>query len=136
MDFIKAMITAASGLKAQSGRMRILSENIANADSTARTPDGDPYRRRIPTFEAEMQRKEGAKIVTLGRVKIDDSPFRTHFEPSHPAAGPDGYVKMPNVNTFVEAMDMRTAQRSYEANLNVIQSTRAMILRTLEILRV
>jgi flagellar basal-body rod protein FlgC len=135
MDFLKALVSAASGLKAQSGRMRVISENIANADSTARTPEGSPYRRRVPTFEAELDRTTQAQVVKLGRVRVDLSEFPTRYDPNHPAANAEGYVQTPNVNTLVEAMDMRTAQRSYEANLNVIQSTRNMISRTLDILR-
>jgi flagellar basal-body rod protein FlgC len=135
MDFLKSLVTAASGLQAQSGRMRIIAENIANADSTARSPDADPYRRQIPTFRAALDRETGTRTVELGPVRQDRGDFDLRFDPSHPAANADGYVAMPNVNRLVEAMDMRNAQRSYEANLNVVQSTRQMISRTLEILR-
>jgi len=135
MDFMKSLFVAASGLKAQSGRMRVIAENIANADSTARTPGADPYRRKIPTFEAIYDRKMQVNRVELGRVEKDRSDFNLRFNPSHPAANEDGFVKMPNVDRLVEAVDMREAQRSYEANLNVITSTRTMLARTLEILR-
>lgn len=135
MDFLKSMAIAASGLKAQAGRMRVISENIANADSTAQQPGGDPYRRKVPTFQAEVDRALEAKVVSLGRVRPDGSDFRVKYEPNHPAADPSGYVKYPNVNTLVEMTDMREAQRSYEANLNVIGATRRMIQRTLELLR-
>jgi flagellar basal-body rod protein FlgC len=135
MDFLKSMAVAASGLKAQAGRMRVISENIANADSTAQTPGGDPYRRKIPTFQAEVDRALDAKVVALGRVRGDRSDFRVKYEPTHPAADQNGYVKYPNVNSLVEMTDMREAQRSYEANLNVIGATRRMIQRTLELLR-
>lgn len=135
MDFLKSMQIAASGLRAQAGRMRVISENIANADSTAQQPGGDPYRRKIPTFQAEVDRTLDAKLVSLGRVRPDRSDFRTKYEPSHPAADQNGYVKYPNVNSVVEMTDMREAQRSYEANLNVIGATRRMIQRTLELLR-
>ena len=135
MDFLRSLVTAASGLSAQSGRMRIIAENIANADSTARAPGEDPYRRQIPTFEVALDRESGTRVVELGRVELDRSDFRTVFDPSHPAANAEGYVQMPNVNRLVEAMDMRNAQRSYEANLNVVRSTREMIARTLDILR-
>ena len=135
MDFMKSLFVAASGLKAQSGRMRVIAENIANADSTARTPNGDPYRRKIPTFEAIYDNKMKANKVELGRIETDRSDFVLRFNPSHPAANADGFVKMPNVDRLVEAVDMREAQRSYEANLNVITSTRTMLSRTLEILR-
>lgn len=135
MDFLKSLVTAASGLNAQSGRMRVIAENIANVQSTARSPDGDPYQRQIPTFRAAVDRETQSQIVELGPVRPDRSDFRLQFDPSHPAANADGYVKMPNVNRLVEAMDMRSAQRSYEANLNVVQATRQMISRTLDILR-
>ena len=135
MDFMKSLFVAASGLKAQSGRMRVIAENIANADSTGRTPNADPYRRRIPTFESIYDSKMQASKVELGRIETDRSNFKTRFNPSHPAADAEGFVKMPNVDRLVEAVDMREAQRSYEANLNVISSTRTMLARTLDILR-
>lgn len=135
MDFMKSLFVAASGLKAQSGRMRVIAENIANADSTARTPGADPYRRKIPTFEAIYDSKMQANRVEIGRVETDRSDFNLRFNPSHPAANADGFVKMPNVDRLIEAVDMREAQRSYEANLNVVSSTRTMLARTLEILR-
>lgn len=135
MDFLRTLVTAASGLQAQSGRMRVIAENIANADSTARTPGAEPYRRQIPTFRASLDRETQSRTVELGPVRPDQADFNLRFDPSHPAANGDGYVQMPNVNRLVEAMDMRNAQRSYEANLNVVQSTRQMIARTLDILR-
>lgn len=135
MDFLDSMKVAASGLRAQSGRMRIIAENIANADSTATTQGADPYRRKIPSFQAALDRETGVSLVELGNVKQDRSDFKTRFEPGHPAANEQGYVKMPNVSTLIETVDMRQAQRSYEANLNVIQSTRTMMQRTLDILR-
>ena len=135
MEFMKSLLVAATGLKAQSGRMRIIAENLANADSTARTPDQDPYRRRIPTFKAEFDRKMQANVVELGKVETDKTDFLLRFNPGHPAADADGFVKMPNVSRVVEAVDMREAQRSYQANLNVITSTRQMLARTIEILR-
>ena len=135
MDFIKSIAVAASGLRAQSGRMRVIAENIANADSTADRPGADPYRRKIPTFSRQFDRELDSSIVALGRVRPDQSTFRTKYEPGHPAADAAGLVKLPNVNALVEAVDMREAQRSYEANLNVVTATRRMISRTLEILR-
>ena len=134
MDFLKSIAIAASGLKAQSGRMRVISENIANADSTSQRPGGDPYRRKIATFSAEVDRSLEANVVGLGRIQPDRTDFRTKYEPGHPAADPRGYVKYPNVNPLIEMTDMRDAQRSYEANLNVIGATRRMIQRTLAIL--
>ena len=135
MDFLKSISVAASGLQAQSGRMRVISENIANAQSTGRTPGSDPYRRHVPTFKAHFDRELKANVVSLGRMEMDQTPFPTKYEPGHPAADAQGYVKMPNVNTLIEVADMREAQRSYEANLNVVTSTRAMMARTLDILR-
>jgi flagellar basal-body rod protein FlgC len=134
-DFTRSMGIATSGLRAQAGRMRVISENIANADSTAATPGGDPYRRKIPTFSSELDRTMEANVVKLGRVMPDTSDFRVKHEPGNPAADAEGNVKYPNVNPLVEMTDMRDAQRSYEANLNVIHATRTMIQRTLDILK-
>ena len=134
-DFSRSMGIATSGLRAQAGRMRVISENIANADSTASTAGANPYRRKVPTFSSALDRALDAKVVTLGKVASDRSDFRTKYEPSNPAADQTGYVKYPNVNPLVEMTDMRDAQRSYEANLNVIGATRRMIQRTLDILK-
>ena len=135
MDFAKSLTIAASGLRAQVGRMRIISENIANADSVSQTPGGDPYRRRIVTFSSELDRSLGANVVKLGPVETDNSDFQIKHEPGNPAANAQGDVKYPNVNTLVEMTDLRDAQRSYEANLNVITATRRMLQRTLDILK-
>jgi flagellar basal-body rod protein FlgC len=134
-DFLKTMSIAASGLRAQAGRMRIISENIANADSTAAAPGGDPYRRKVPTFNSELDRNLEARVVGMGKVGTDNSDFRTRYEPGHPSADANGNVKYPNVNSLVEMTDMRDAQRSYEANINVISATRRMLQRTLDILK-
>jgi flagellar basal-body rod protein FlgC len=134
-DFTRSMGIATSGLRAQAGRMRVISENIANADSTASTAGGDPYRRKVPTFSSTLDRTLDAKVVSLGQIKPDQSDFRVKYEPSNPAADPSGNVKYPNVNPLVEMTDLRDAQRSYEANLNVITATRRMIQRTLDILK-
>jgi flagellar basal-body rod protein FlgC len=134
-DFARSMSIATSGLRAQAGRMRVISENIANADSTAATSGGDPYRRKVPTFSSELDRSLDAKVVVLGEVIPDASAFRIRHEPSNPAADAAGNVKYPNVNSLVEMTDMRDAQRSYEANLNIIAATRRMIQRTLDILK-
>jgi flagellar basal-body rod protein FlgC len=135
MDFLKSIAIAASGLRAQAGRMRVISENVANADSSAPRAGANPYRRKIPTFRTEMDRALEARVVALGPVRPDPSDFRTKYEPGHPAADTNGYVRYPNVNSVVEMTDMRDAQRSYEANLNVIGATRRMIQRTIDILR-
>ena len=135
MDFLKSMGIAASGLRAQAGRMRVLSENIANADSTASAAGGDPYRRKIPTFTSEIDRALDARILKMGKIAQDQSNFKFKYDPSHPAADAQGNVKFPNVNSLVEMSDLKEAQRSYEANLNIVSATRRMIQRTLDILR-
>src|SRR5579884_514785 len=135
MEFLKTMAIAASGLRAQAGRMRIISENIANADSTPSTAGADPYRRKVPTFRTEVDRALGANLVELGKTQLDQSDFRIRYEPGHPAADKNGNVKYPNVNPLIELTDMREAQRSYEANINVIGATRRMLQRTIDILK-
>jgi flagellar basal-body rod protein FlgC len=135
MDFLKSIAIAASGLRAQAGRMRIISENIANADSTAANAGAEPYRRKMASFKSEMDRALDAQVVTLGRVKTDPTEFRVKHEPGHPAADENGNVRYPNVNSLVEMTDLREAQRSYEANVNVIGASRRMIQRTIEILK-
>ena len=134
-DFARSMGIAPSGLRAQAGRMRVISENLANADSTAQTAGGDPYRRKVPTFSSALDRTLDANTVTLGKIRPDSSAFRVKHDPGNPAADAAGNVKYPNVNSMVEMTDMRDAQRSYEANLNVISATRRMIQRTLDILK-
>lgn len=128
---------AASALRAQQMRMRIISENLANANSTSRTAGGDPYRRQIPVFEPTRVGDRGAQVegVKMTRVQPDNSDFRTEYEPGHPGADAQGYVKLPNVDPLIEALDMREAQRAYEANLNVIETARSMDQRTLDLLR-
>ena len=135
MDFLKSLSIAASGLRAQAGRMRVIAENIANADSTPKTAGADPYRRKIPTFQSEIDRTLDARVVSMGRLKTDASDFQSKYQPGHPAADATGHVKYPNVNSLVEMTDMREAQRSYEANINVIGATRRMIQKTIEILK-
>jgi flagellar basal-body rod protein FlgC len=135
VDFIKTLTIAASGLRAQAGRMRIISENIANADSTPSSPGANPYRRKVPTFRTELDRSLGVQLVELGKVQTDQSDFRLKYEPGHPAADKNGNVKYPNVNPLVELTDMREAQRSYEANINVVTATRRMLQRTIDILK-
>ena len=135
MDLLQTLSIAASGLRAQAGRMRIIAENLANADSTGDTPGADPYRRKMPTFTRRFDRELEATVVELGRVRPDASAFRTKIDPGHPAADGKGEVKLPNVNALIETVDMREAQRSYEANLNMVTGTRRMIARTLDIIR-
>lgn len=135
MDLMRAIGVASAGLKAQAGRMRIISENLANADSTAATPGGDPYRRKIPTLKASFDDELSAQVVSLGRVERDGSDFRTRHEPGNPMADAKGDVRLPNVDPLIEQMDMREAQRSYSANLSVLEATRGMLTRTIEALR-
>ena len=124
---------AASALRAQQARMRVIAENIANSDSTARTADGEPYRRQAPVFQPTPV--NGGQGVAMTRVAPDPSDFKLEYAPGHPAADKNGYVKLPNVDPLVETLDMKEAQRAYEANMNVIETSRAMEARTLDILR-
>jgi len=130
---LATMAVASSALRAQQGRMRVIAENLANANSTARTAGGDPYRRQVPVFQPT--KVQGAEGVQMLRVDPDKTDFKTEYEPGNPAADAKGYVKLPNVNTLVEALDMKEAQRAYEANLNVIETARSMESRTLDILK-
>ena len=134
-DFMSSLKIAASGLHAQNARMRVIAENIANADSAGKSPTEEPYRRRIPTFKAVMDEEAGGKVPQIGRLAFDQSDFSSRYEPGHPAADEKGYVKYPNVNSLIETMDMREAQRTYEANLNVVTVTRQMLGSTINILR-
>ena len=134
MDFTTSMIIAASGMRAQSDRMRVISENIANANSTSRVPGGDPYRRKIATVDSAFDRDLNATLVSPGKAVEDMSEFRKQYDPGNPAADKTGYVKLPNVNALVEIMDMREAQRSYEADLTVMDASKAMMSRTVDLL--
>lgn len=135
VDFNTSMTVAASGLKAQSERMKLIAENLANANSTASTPGGDPYRRKIPTMNANFDRELDASVVKSGKPVADQSEFKTQYDPGNPNADAKGYVKMPNVNSLVEIMDMREAQRSYEADLTVMDATKTMMSRTIDLLK-
>lgn len=135
MDLSKSMMISAAGMKAQSVRMRIISENLANADSLASTPDDEPYRRKVVSFGTELDRQLGLEQVTIDRVQFDKSEFGKRYQPGHPGADPEGYVRTPNVNTLLEVMDMKQAQRSYEANLNAIDSAKTLMMRTIDLLR-
>jgi flagellar basal-body rod protein FlgC len=126
------MAVAVSALKAQQARMRVIAENIANADSTATTATGTPYRRQTPVFQTS--KIDGANGVKLAHVIQDNSPFKLEYDPGHPAADANGYVRKPNVDGLLETMDLREAQRAYEANLNVIDTANAMDASTLGIL--
>ncbi len=134
MEFGKTLDIAASGLIAQNARIRIVAENLANADSLADTPGGEPYRRRLVTFKNELDRELGAHRVQVKDIKFDVAPFGQRYEPGHPAANAEGFVLTPNVKSLIEMMDLREAQRSYEANLRVIEVARTMLARTIELI--
>lgn len=135
MELGKAMAVSASGLKAQSTRLRVIAENIANADSIATVPGGDPYRRKLIEFGNVLDREQGVEVVSVNRIARDtQSDFRQVYDPSHPAADGNGYVKMPNVNRFIETMDMREAQRSYQANIEAIDVSRSMLRETVNLI--
>lgn len=135
MDLQQSMMISAAGLRAQSVRMRVIAENIANQDSIATGPGDQPYARKILTFRNELDRATGITTVVAGRIELDRSSFDTRYEPGHPAADDKGYVTTTNVNGIIEMMDMQQAQRSYQANLNAIEASRNMLMQTVEILR-
>lgn len=135
MDLLKSIKLAAAGMKAQGERMRVISENLANKDSVGKTPGDDPYRRKIVTFKNSLDREMNVRKVEVDKITQDKSEFGMKFDPSHPAADNDGYVKIPNVNSLVELMDMKETQRSYQANLKTIEASKRMVAQTLDILR-
>ena len=132
---LSAMKTSASGLEAQSMRLRIISENLANAQSTGRTAGSDPFRRKTISFGEELDRATGASLVGVKNIQGDQSPFKLEFDPGNPAANAAGYVKMPNINMIIEMADMREANRSYESNLQVVKQAREMMSMTIDLLR-
>lgn len=135
MDLKTSIGVSASGLRAQSLRMRVIAENLANEDSVARTSGGAPYRRRVATFRAEVDKATGATIVKVNSITSDKSAFQRVYQPGNPAADGQGYVQMPNVNGLIETADMKAAQRSYEANLNAIEAARGLTMRTIDLLK-
>jgi flagellar basal-body rod protein FlgC len=134
-DFTTALGISAAGLAAEGARLRVIAENLANANTTATTPGGEPYRRQIATFKETLDKELGVKTVAAGDVVKDMSDLPSKFDPTHPAADANGYIKTPNVKPMVEMMDMRQAQRAYEANLTAIEASKAMASRTLDIIR-
>ena len=126
---------AVSGMKAQAQRLKVISENMANVDSIAETPGQDPYRRQVVTFKQYVDAETGANLVKVDKIIKDNSEFIKKYEPNHPAADAQGYVSMPNVNPLIEMMDMKEAQRTYEANLSVIQTAREMNSSLLDVLK-
>jgi flagellar basal-body rod protein FlgC len=130
-----AIKVAGSGIEAQSRRMLVVSENLANANSTGKTPGADPYKRKTISFASELDQSANARFVKVDRVDLDRAPFRIEHDPNHPAADADGYVKLPNVDMLVELADMREANRSYEANIQVVKQARSLISMTIDLLR-
>ena len=135
MELDKALDIAARGMDAQTTRLRVIAENLANQDTTGSTAGADPYRRKTVTFENSLDKQLGTDTVKVKQVGHDNSDFQLHYDPSNPAANADGYVKLPNVNSLVEVMDMREAERSYSANLAVMQASRSMLTRTIDLLK-
>ena len=135
MDISKAIAISASGMDAQTARLRVIAENLANQDSTGSTPGAEPYRRKTISFEDRLDEQTGVSTVRVRNVGVDKGDLPKRYDPSHPAADAEGYVRTPNVNSFVEIMDMREAQRGYSANLSVMEVTRTMLTRTIELLK-
>ncbi|AWK84824.1 flagellar basal body rod protein FlgC [Azospirillum thermophilum] len=135
MDLYKAMAASAAGMKAQGTRLKVIAENLANINTTAETPGDLPYRRKVVVFQNVLDRQMGVDTVRVAKIDVDKRDFQRRYDPSHPSADADGYVLLPNVNSVVEAMDIREAQRSYEANLSAIDNARQMLTRTIDILR-
>ncbi|WP_043362930.1 flagellar basal body rod protein FlgC [Belnapia sp. F-4-1] len=135
MDLDSALRISAAGMQAQATRLRVVAENLANRDSTGPAPGADPYRRKTVTFGNRLDRSLGVEMVQIRRIGTAPGDFPQLHDPSHPAADAAGYVKRPNVDSLVEMMDMREAQRSYSANLAVLETTRGMLTRTIEALR-
>jgi flagellar basal-body rod protein FlgC len=135
MDLMESLMISAAGMRAQGQRLRVVAENLANADSVAEVPGGDPYRRKTISFKNQLDRELGLETVQVQKVGEDPSDFRMKYDPGNPAADAKGYVKLPNVNSLIEMTDMREAQRSYEANLKAIEVARNMLQRTIDLIR-
>lgn len=135
MELFDSLFIAGSGMRVQGERLRVIAENLANVDSVGETPGADPYRRKVITFKNQLDREMGFDRVKVSKVGTDPSDFRKKYDPGNPAADAAGYVSLPNVNSLVEMTDMREAQRSYEANLKVIEASRSMLTRTIDVLR-
>jgi flagellar basal-body rod protein FlgC len=135
MDLMQSLMISAAGMKVQGDRLRVVAENLANADSVSEVPGGDPYRRKVITFKNALDKELGLDTVQVAKIGVDQSDFRMKYDPGNPAADPKGYVKLPNVNSLIEMTDMREAQRSYEANLRAIEVARNMLQRTIDLIR-
>ena len=134
MEFSNSLTIAAAGMRVQSDRMKVIAENIANADSTSQKPGGDPYRRKVSTVTQSFDHELGVNLVETGKTVEDKSDFRSQYDPGNPTADSKGYVKLPNVDPLIEIMDMREAQRSYEADLTVMTSTKQMMSQAVGLL--
>lgn len=134
-DLNQALNVSATGMDVQTARLRVIAENIANQDTTGSSPGADPYRRKTISFESTMDKEAGVNTVKVKNVGVDSSDLQLRYDPANPASNPQGYVKLPNVNSFVEVMDMREAERSYSANLSVMQATRSMLNKTIDLLK-
>jgi flagellar basal-body rod protein FlgC len=134
-DLNQALNVSATGMDAQTARLRVIAENIANQDTTGSSPGADAYRRKTISFESAMDRAAGVETVRVKNVGVDNSDLPLRYDPANPASNPQGYVKLPNVNSFIEMMDMREAERSYSANLSVMQATRNMLNKTIDLLK-
>jgi flagellar basal-body rod protein FlgC len=135
MELNKALAISASGMDVETTRLRVIAENLANENTTGSSPGADAYRRKTVTFGSRMDQAVGAELVNVSKIGQDMSDLPLRYDPSNPAANGDGYVKLPNVTSFVEMMDMRDAERSYEANLAVMQTTRSMLSRAIDLLK-
>jgi flagellar basal-body rod protein FlgC len=135
MDMTTALTISARGMQAETTRLRVIAENLANQDTTGSAPGGQPYRRKTITFGNVMDRSAGTNLVTVKKIGVDNSEFPLRYDPGHPAADANGYVRTPNLNAMIEVMDMREAQRSYNANVSVMQIARSMISRTIDLLK-
>jgi flagellar basal-body rod protein FlgC len=135
MDLMESLMISAAGMRAQGQRLRVVAENLANADSVSEVAGGDPYRRKTISFKNQLDRELGMETVQVSKVGADPSDFRMKYDPGNPAADAKGYVKLPNVNSLIEMSDMREAQRSYEANLRAIEVARSMLQRTIDLIR-
>jgi len=134
MNVLDAMQISASGMKAQGDRLRVTAQNIANADTAANTPGAMPYQRKTVIFENVLDRARGVEKVQVDRIDESQGEYTLRFQPSHPGADENGYIRLPKINTLVETMDMREAQRSYEANLGMVRISKDMLGKTIELL--
>lgn len=135
MKLIDTLAISGAGMKVQSDRLRVVAQNIANADATGATPNENPYRRKTISFESVMDRQMGVELIQTKRIDTVPGEFSTRYDPNHPAANAQGYVKIPNVDPMIEMMDMREARRAYEANLNMVEASRQMLQQTVNLLR-